>query len=183
MRALAVDPGSIKTGFAVLEYRSGKTIYITSGTIFLERDKKLPDRLCNLAEDLRVLCQKYKPQHLALESVFFAKNAQSALKLGHARGVVLLTGASFNMEIFEYSPTEVKSSVCGSGRADKAQIEHMTRLLLKLPSNFQFSSSDHSDALAIGLTHLQTWESRRRTSHDCTAAWTTRTQKPHPVRD
>lgn len=107
MRALAVDPGSIKTGFAVLEYRSGKTIYITSGTIFLERDKKLPDRLCNLAEDLRVLCQKYKPQHLALESVFFAKNAQSALKLGHARGVVLLTGASFNMEIFEYSPTEV----------------------------------------------------------------------------
>ena len=170
MITLAIDPGSQRTGFSLLRLYSSKPQYITSGSILLDSKLSFSDRLRDLYQDLQHLCEKYHPDHLAVEQVFFAKNAQSALKLGQVRGVILLIAAQFQLEIHEYSATQVKSSICGSGRAQKAQIEHMIRLLLKLPPSFQFSSSDQSDALAIGLTHLQSWQPTRRVLNDRTAS-------------
>jgi crossover junction endodeoxyribonuclease RuvC len=170
MITLAIDPGSQRTGFSLLRQASTKLHYLTSGSIVLDPKLSFAARLRDLYEDLSHLCQKHRPHHLAVEKVFFAKNAQSALKLGQVRGVILLIAAQFDLEIHEYSATQVKSSVCGAGRAQKSQIEHMIRLLLKLPSNFQFSSSDQSDALAIGLTHLQSWRPPRRVLNDRTTS-------------
>jgi len=156
MRIVGIDPGSRKAGFAIVEVQNRKLVHIASGSIILNSEDPIPERLLVLFQDLEEVFTKYKPQELAIENVFFAKNAQSALRLGQARGVVLLNAAKHLLEVFEYSPTEIKSSICGSGRASKEQIQHMIRLLLGLHKNFQFASPDQADALAICLTHIQT---------------------------
>ncbi len=166
LRVLGVDPGSIKTGFSIVDGQDRKFKYISSGTILLEEAEDLSLRLVQLYKDIKSLIEKHKPDHLALESLFFAKNAQSALKLGHARGVILMAAASMGLKVFEYTPTEVKSSIVGAGRAQKDQIARMIKLLLKFPKDFEFSSADQSDALAIALTHVQTWELKDLTYRD-----------------
>lgn len=155
MRVLAIDPGSIKTGFACLERHGSQWKHISSGSLFFEAKEALPERLFQLRQDLLEIISRYEPSEMAVEKAFFAKNAQSALKLGQARGVILMTAAEAKLPIWEYSATQVKSSICGSGRASKLQMEHMLRLLLKLKSSFEFSSDDQADALAIALTHGQ----------------------------
>lgn len=156
MRILGIDPGSQRSGFAVLETEKNRISYITSGTIFLDPKLAPAQRLLILDEDLQNIFQKYKPAELAIETVFFAKNAQSALRLGEARGVVLRRAAFHQAKIFEYAPAEIKSAIGGSGRAKKDQIARLLRLFLKLPSHFNFESLDQSDALAIALAHAQT---------------------------
>jgi len=155
IRILGIDPGSIRTGFAVIEASGSRLRYIASGVI--ELDAKLPfsTRLLALSKDLFELIERHRVQDLAIEGLFFAKNAQSALKLGHARGVILMQAAARDVAIHEYSPAEVKASVCGSGRADKDQIAKMVRILLKLPANTKFLKADQSDAIALALTHAQ----------------------------
>ena len=160
MRVIGIDPGSIKAGFSILEKNSKEPIHISSGSIVLDDKLPVEKRLLPLFEDVCFLIKKYQVSEMAIENVFFAKNAQSALKLGQARGVILLAAAQANIPVFQYAPTEIKNSVSGSGRADKQQIEHMIRFILKLPKSFEFKSPDHSDALAIGLTHLQSNQQR-----------------------
>lgn len=150
-----------------MEYNSKRAHqHISSGCIVLDSELSLSKRIHILYQDIQQLIDKYRPQELALESVFFAKNAQSAIKLGQARGVVLLAAESASLEIAEYTPTEVKLSISSTGRAEKDQIQHMVRILLKLGKNFDFESSDHADALAICLTHVQTRLSNTRRSYD-----------------
>jgi len=159
MRILGIDPGSIQAGYAVIDIldrkNSGPNVSVrSSGTIKMDEKQPLATRLCQLGEDLDEILKKHQPQELALESIFFAKNARSAIQLGQSRGVCLFMAAKYKLEIFEYSPTQVKSAIGGTGRASKEQIQHMIRLLLRLPANYEFVSHDHADALAIAMAHV-----------------------------
>jgi crossover junction endodeoxyribonuclease RuvC len=156
MRILGIDPGSHRTGFAILEAIRTGPQHISSGTIVLDPKLSIETRLLILDQDLENIISKYEPSEMAIETVFFAKNAQSALRLGEARGVILRRAAQHKLKVFEYAPTEIKSAIGGSGRAKKDQIARLLRLFLKLPQSFKFQSSDQSDALAIGLAHAQT---------------------------
>lgn len=173
MRILGVDPGSLRTGFGVIELSRGNAIHIASGAIRLENDGPLSERLKNLSIDLEAIIQKHKPKALAIEHVFFSKNAQSALKLGQARGVILMTAARHGLEIHEYTPTEIKAAIGGSGRAQKDAVARMVRLLLKLSASFQFVCSDQSDALAIAIAHAQSSKRRALKKHDRATFWET----------
>jgi len=180
MRILGIDPGSIQAGYAVIDITtedvrnkkiSAPQVSIrSSGTIKMDEKQNLATRLLQLGDDLDVLLKKHQPQELALESIFFAKNARSAIQLGQSRGVCLFMAAKYNLEIFEYSPTQVKAAIGGSGRASKEQIQHMVRVFLRLPAHYEFVSHDHADALAIALAHVHSRENSlgRLIARDCT---------------
>lgn len=161
VKILGIDPGTLKTGFGVIEIQGRTVQYRSSGVIALSGNETLGQRLVTLKSDLLELIARHKPQILSLESLFFAKNAQSALKLGHARGVILATAVELGLEIYEYAPTEVKRSIMGQGRGDKDAIAKMVSILLKLPKTKQFIAYDETDALALALTHAQNTSSMR----------------------
>ena len=158
MIILGVDPGSRLLGYGCIEKNGNHFRVISHGTIQLYHseyknipvDETTPSRLKEIHEKLSEIIHQYRPTTMAVEKVFFAKNAVSALKLGQARGVVLLTGALHDLEIHEYSATEVKGMVTGYGRADKEQVAKTLQFILG-PQEFQ--TLDSSDALAIALTH------------------------------
>ena len=152
-RTLGIDPGSQITGFGILEKDGTRIRHIHSGFVRLNPSPSppLPLRLKQLHQTLYQVIEEFRPTDLAVEKVFFAKNAQSALTLGHVRGVVLLTAVESGLEVFEYSPLEIKKAVTGYGRADKRQVQEMVKLLLGIPSS---PNHDVSDALAAGICHL-----------------------------
>ena len=150
MRILGIDPGSHVTGWGVVDTDGWSQTFVDGGAFRLE-DDELAGRLCELAGGLRAVIEEYEPQSMAVEQVFAARNARSALILGHARGVVLLMAAETKLSVHEYSPTQVKKAVTGSGRGDKRQVQSavMTQLgLRKTPGPM-----DTSDALAVALCH------------------------------
>ena len=150
-RTLGVDPGSQITGFGVLEKNGTRIRHIHSGFVRLTPSPSLSLRLKHLHQTLQQVIEEYRPTDLSVEKVFFAKNVQSALTLGHVRGVILLTAVESGLEIFEYSPLEIKQAVTGYGRADKKQVQEMVKILLGIPS---VQNQDVSDALAAGICHL-----------------------------
>ncbi len=158
MIILGVDPGSRLLGYGVLEKTGNSVRVLEHGTIHLFHkeyknipvDETTPSRLKEIFIKLSEVIQKWKPQVVAVEKVFFAKNAVSALKLGQARGVVLLAGAIHDLEIYEYSVTEVKSMITGHGRADKDQVAKMLQMILGAQD---FETADASDALALAVAH------------------------------
>ena len=157
IRILGIDPGSIKTGYGLIEYSGKRTIHITSGYIKLNTKNSLSDRLLLLSVKLRELIKEYKPDCAAVEKIFYSKNAQSALTLGHARGVILLKLAEHKLPVNEYPPLKIKQTVVGVGRADKNQVNHMVKILLNLQKMLQ---EDEADALAVAITcaHLRTYK-------------------------
>lgn len=152
---LGIDPGSQKTGFGIINYHSGKSEYVTSGIIRLPPGD-LPDRLKIIFESVSELVQQYCPQQVAVEQVFMAKSAGSALKLGQARGAAIVACAAADMEVFEYSARQIKLSVVGTGAAEKEQVQHMVKVLLQLPAA---PKEDAADALAAALCHAHTQQS------------------------
>ncbi len=151
MIVLGIDPGTAITGYGFIDEIGGETKAIAYGAITTPSDLPLPDRLVLIHRELGALIERYKPDHAAVEQLFFNKNVRTALAVGHARGVVMLTLAQANVRIFEYTPLEVKQAVTGSGRADKRQVQQMITLLLgldKIPK-----PDDVADALAIALCH------------------------------
>jgi len=158
MIILGVDPGSRLLGYGLIEKKGNQIRVIDHGTIQLYHkeykdipvDETTPSRLKEIHLKLSEVIQEYRPQIMAVEKVFFAKNAVSALKLGQARGVVLLTAAVHDLEIYEYSVTEVKSMITGHGRADKDQVAKMLTLMLGAQD---FATADASDALALAVAH------------------------------
>jgi crossover junction endodeoxyribonuclease RuvC len=150
-RTLGIDPGSQITGFGVLEKNGARIRHIHSGFVRLTPSPSLSLRLKQVHQTLQQVIEDHRPTDLAVEKVFFAKNVQSALTLGHVRGVVLLTAVESGLEIFEYSPLEIKQAVTGYGRADKKQVQEMVKVLLGIPS---IQNQDVSDALAAGICHL-----------------------------
>lgn len=150
---LGIDPGSVKTGFGLINAVSGKTEYIASGVIRMNTKEALPLRLKTIFESVVELIELYQPSEFAIEKVFMAKSADSALKLGQARGAAIVAAVTNDMPVAEYEAKKVKQSVVGTGAADKSQVQHMVRTLLRLTVTPQ---EDAADALAIALCHANT---------------------------
>ncbi len=161
---LGIDPGTLITGFGVIEKRGADRIYKTAGTIRTLPDDKLSLRLKKIFESIISVIDLYNPHHCCIETTFYHKNVQSALKLGQARGVVLLAAEMRQVAITEYSPREIKRAVTGNGAASKQQVHFMIKSLLKIreiPKGY-----DVSDALAIALCHAQHVDPIKSQSND-----------------
>jgi crossover junction endodeoxyribonuclease RuvC len=156
VRILGIDPGTIACGYGVVEVAGsvtfGRPRYIECGVIELDEKAPLPERLRILAEDLRDVLHELKPHEVALESVFYGKNVQSALRLGYARGVIMMLIAEAALALSEYPPATVKRAVAGNVRAEKSEVQRMVSVLcsLKAPPR-----TDAADALAIAICHAQ----------------------------
>ncbi len=154
MRILGIDPGLATVGWGVIDYINGKAKVVSYGTILTSKDDKLPDRLKVIEEDLKCIISKFKPDEVALEELFFNNNVTTAINVAQARGVILLTAVKECGKLFEYTPLQIKQALTGYGRADKHQIQEMTKLMLNLTKIPR--PDDAADALAIALTHSQT---------------------------
>lgn len=155
MRVLGIDCGGEYTGYGVVEqYDDGSLHHCCSGAIHLSPREALELRLKKICEGLTEIIGKHTPEQVAIEDVFYAVNAKSALKLGHVRGVAMLVAAQAGLEVIAYSPLSIKSAVVGYGRAEKSQVQVMVARLLDLPEPPQ--PADAADALAIAICHLHT---------------------------
>lgn len=152
MKILGIDPGLASTGVGViLVTRDNAHRFLHAGYITTSERQPLPDRLSKIHDLIAGAIERHRPDVVAVESVFFARNVRSAVLMAHGRGAALLAAAQSSLPIHEYSPLEIKQSVVGKGRASKEQVQKMITLLLNLPSP---PSSDHeSDALACALCH------------------------------
>ena len=159
LRILGIDPGSRKTGYGLIEHSGNHTRYLASGCIKLNVKESLAERLHQLSTELDKLIEEFQPNCGAVEKIFFAKNAQSALTLGHARGVILLKFSERQLVVHEYQTLKVKQTVVGVGRADKNQVQHMVKILLNLQNKLQ---EDEADALAVAITHAHLWLSQNQ---------------------
>ncbi len=152
MRVFGIDPGSARTGYGCVQSDGTRHRLVACGAIAMTSSKPFPEKLKIIHAELGALIALHRPDCVAIENLFHAINARSALKLGHARGVAMLAAVEAGVPIVEYTPAEVKQSVVGYGRAEKRQVQSMVQLLLGLaepPSPF-----DAADALAIAVCHL-----------------------------
>jgi crossover junction endodeoxyribonuclease RuvC len=156
---LGLDPGLGTTGWGLIRADGNRLAHIANGQIKTEVAAPLPQRLAKLASALEALLAEHDPQSAAVEEVFVNKNPQSTLKLGQARGVVLMCAARGGLEVGEYSPTLVKKAVVGTGGADKTQVHAMVSRLLP---GVRIAGPDASDALAIAITHAHHLATARR---------------------
>ncbi|HVO79842.1 MAG TPA: crossover junction endodeoxyribonuclease RuvC [Terriglobales bacterium] len=155
MRVLGVDCGTEYTGYGVVELRhDGALVCLACGAIKLSPREPMPTRLAEIFTRLRAIIAEHRPDHVAIEDVFYAVNVKSALKLGQVRGVAMLAASSAGLEVAEYAPLSIKSAVVGYGRAEKQQVQHMVTRLLNLAEPPE--SPDAADALAIAICHLHT---------------------------
>ena len=155
MRVLGVDCGSELTGYGVVEQRNGRALAcLSAGVIRLGARDQLPRRLARVYEALCDVIRAHRPDVVAIEEVFYALNAKSALKLGHVRGVAMLAAAAQGLEVAEYAPLAIKSAVVGYGKAEKSQVQQMVKRLLNLDEAPE--PPDVADALAIAICHLHT---------------------------
>lgn len=150
-RILGIDPGTLRTGFGVVESRGSSYVHLHSGVIAPGRKDVLPAKLHRIYTGLREVIDSLAPHAVAVEQIFTHRNARSALLLGHARGIALLAAAECGLPIFEYAPAVVKKAVTGYGRADKQQVMQMVSMLLGLAAPL---AEDASDALAVAICHL-----------------------------
>ena len=155
MRILGIDPGSVTTGFGVIEYERGRLALVEQGSIATPRGAELPERLARIHASIADVIARSRPEAVAVESPFSGQNAKSLIQLSHARGVILLAAAEARLEIFEYSPRSVKSAVVGYGAAEKDQVAKMVRMLLPGCAALKMGP-DASDALAIAICHAHT---------------------------
>ncbi len=150
---LGIDPGSRKTGFGIISALAGKHEYVTSGVIRLPIEQELPARIKVLIDSLAQIINLHCPQQVAIEQVFMANNAGSALKLGQARGAAIAACVGEGLEVAEYSARQIKQAVVGTGAAKKEQVQHMVKMLLNLPAVPQ---EDAADALGAAICHANT---------------------------
>jgi crossover junction endodeoxyribonuclease RuvC len=148
-RILGIDPGSRLTGFGIIDMEGRDNRYVTSGCIRIKADS-LPEKLGIIFNGVSQLLDSHQPDGLSIERVFMHRNADSALKLGQARGAAICAAVSRGLPVWEYSANEIKKSVVGYGHADTQQVQHMVRILLSLPGT---PSTDAADALAAALCH------------------------------
>lgn len=146
---LGIDPGSLKTGFGIINANGSRHEYVASGVIRLPKGE-LPERLKVIFDSITEIIEEYCPQQMAIEQVFMAKSAGSALKLGQARGAAIVAAVNQELPVYEYEARKVKQSVVGNGSADKFQMQAMVKTLLKLSSTPQ---EDAADALGIAICH------------------------------
>ena len=155
MRILGIDPGSITTGFGVVDYERGRLSLVDHGSISTPRGAELPERLGIIHEKLLAVIARTQPSAVAVETPFAGHNVKSLIQLAHARGVILLAVRSARLDVFEYSPRSVKSAVVGYGGAEKEQVAKMVRMLLPGCASLKMTV-DAADALAIAICHAHT---------------------------
>ncbi len=148
-RILGIDPGSRITGYGIIEHSTRGYSYIASGSIRINADY-FPDRLKQIFDGILEIVDLYQPEQMAIEQVFMHKNADSALKLGQARGAAICAVQVTGLPVFEYAARQVKQALVGKGSAEKLQVQHMVKILLNLQGELQI---DASDALGISLCH------------------------------
>ncbi|MGI5839968.1 MAG: crossover junction endodeoxyribonuclease RuvC [bacterium] len=160
MLALGIDPGTAITGFGLVAAESRELKAVSYGCIRTPATIPMAERLQRIYRDITILLEKYKPQVVAVEELFFNKNTRTALAVGQARGVSLLAAANYGVTVCEYTPLQVKQSVVGYGRAEKAQIQYMVRTLLALAE--EPKPDDVADALAIAICcqNSRKWEKK-----------------------
>lgn len=155
MRILGIDPGSVTTGFGVIEYERGRLGLVEQGAIHTPRGADLSERLEVIHGRLREVIERTRPEAAAVETPFAGQNVKSLIQLSHARGVILLTIRAASLAVFEYSPRSVKSAVVGYGGAEKEQVAKMVRMLLPGCASLKLTA-DASDALAVAICHAHT---------------------------
>ena len=160
MKILGLDPGLGTTGWGLIEAEGNRLAHIANGQIKTETSAPLPRRLAALADQLEALIAGHDPAGAAVEEVFVNKNPQSTLKLGQARGVVLMCAARAGIDVGEYAPTLVKKAVVGTGGAEKAQVHALVSRLLP---GVKIAGPDAADALAVAITHAHHLASAKRT--------------------
>lgn len=152
MRALGIDPGTAITGYAIVEEVGSALHLVAIGTVQTPAKTPLPLRLQAIYAGLREVIAAHQPETAAVEELFFSRNAQTAMVVGHARGVALLALVDAGLPIAEYTPMQVKQAVSGYGGADKHQVQEMVRMLLELPEVPK--PDDAADAAAVAICHL-----------------------------
>ena len=155
LRILGIDPGIAIVGFGVIEYDNMNFKVIDYGAITSPAHTPVPSRLKMIYDDLTYVIEKYKPDEMAIEELFYNNNAKTVINVAQARGVALLASTNRNVEIFEYTPPQVKIAVSGYGRADKKQIQQMTKMILNLEKIPK--PDDTADALAIAICHAHSF--------------------------
>jgi len=150
VRVLGIDPGTLTTGYGVVESERSRLHHVDNGLVVAKKGTPLEERLALIFAGIETVIERFKPDKVAVESVFSHRNTRSALALGHARGVILLAAARQGLEVSSYAPALIKKTVTGSGRADKHQIQMMVKTLLGLP---EVPAEDAADALAMAICH------------------------------
>lgn len=153
MIILGIDPGTHRTGYGLVEKNGRQAKHIDNGLISPMAKLSLAQRLQIIFEQVGAMIQRYRPGEIALEDLFFAKNAKSALKLGHVRGIIMLAAAQQQIPVFEYPPAQIKLAVTGFGQATKEQMQKMVKIHLHLQ---EVAEENATDALAVALCHAQT---------------------------
>ena len=151
MRILGIDPGFAITGYSIIDYIGNKFYLRTSGAILTEAKTSFPLRLEKINKELAEIIENYNPDAMSIEELFFNNNAKTAINVAQARGVILGTARMHNLDIFEYTPLQVKQAVTGYGRADKIQVQRMVKMILneeKLPK-----LDDVTDSMAMAICH------------------------------
>ena len=158
IRVLGIDPGSRVTGYGIIDQDGPRLRYVASGCIRTE-GRRLAARLGMIFDGVNRIIDEYRPQEMAIERVFMNKNADSALKLGQARGAAICAGVTRAVPVDEYAAREIKQAVVGKGGATKEQVQHMIRVLLALGDR---PPSDAADALAVAICHGHIRQTRER---------------------
>jgi crossover junction endodeoxyribonuclease RuvC len=163
MIVIGIDPGTANTGFGVVRTAGERLVALDGGVIETPADLPVEKRLARLHESLGELVRWHEPKAMALEDLFFGKNVGSALSVGQARGVAMLAAAEHGLPCYDYTPQAVKKAVCGSGSADKGQVQRMVANLLGLPEP---PTPDHAaDAFAVAICHAGTVGNRQSIAH------------------
>jgi crossover junction endodeoxyribonuclease RuvC len=150
LRILGIDPGSHVTGYGVIEKKGNYLRHVLHGEIKAKKDSQLSTMLISIYQQLSEIISQTAPQAISLENIFYGKNVRSLIKQAQVRGVVIFSGANNDLDVFEYSPLEVKKAVVGYGRAEKHQVQVMVKAILKLP---ELPPADAADALATAICH------------------------------
>ena len=151
MRVFGIDPGSERTGYGCIDSDGRAHRLVMCGAVRAGSAPTFPDQLSVIYRELTALLAEHRPECVAIENIFHAVNARSALKLGHARGVAMLAATEAGVTVVEYTPAEIKRAVVGYGRAEKSQVQLMVRSILRLEQTI--SSADAADALAVAICH------------------------------
>ena len=160
MRVFGIDPGSDRTGYGCIDSDGRRHQLVGCGAVRAGDGATFPEQLLIIYRELRALLEEHQPECVAIESIFYAMNARSALKLGHARGVAMLAAIESGVTVVEYTPAEIKRAVVGYGRAEKPQVGQMVKLLLGLDAIPK--PHDAADALAVAICHLHAGMPMRR---------------------
>ena len=155
-RIIAIDPGIIITGFCILDFYKSSTNLVAYGSIRPQKKDRLEKRLMHLHDEVLSIISKFNPEIMAMEDSFYSKNVKSAVTLGQARAVMMLSGAKSDLDIYEFAPRKIKQSLCGNGSATKEQVQFMVAQILNLKEIPK--PIDITDAMAVGLCFVNNYQ-------------------------